>query len=34
MPLFESTIPIVHGDVAEIVKKYWNLELGNIIKAS
>jgi Ser/Thr protein kinase RdoA (MazF antagonist) len=34
MSLFEQTVPIDHPTVSELVKQHWNLELGEILKAS
>lgn len=34
MTLFDTTIEINHEEVAKIVKEYWNIELGKLIKGS
>lgn len=34
MSLFEHTVAIDHAEVKAIVREHWNLELGDIIKAS
>ena len=34
MPLFEQSIPINREDIAKIVLENWDIELGNLIKAS